>query len=404
MTKINILKCNLNITCANQTFYNYEISNNSFLYDTSGNTSLLYTNVTGTSCNLSILCPSGSPCVTPEVIPVPSLAARVVCALLLVVFGIFGIIGNTLVCRVFGQPQRYRLRVRKATSVILLNLAAADLIACSANVPVTFIIFVIPLESSKLAQLSMMHSVFSSANYWKTALLLMLISLDRHDAMLRPESYRLKPRLLKLLLFLIWTSTFAITVATSVSYNRSVLWTEAFFQNCRNPFNIVAIALTWISFLMVFGVHYRIKSLIQRRNSRTCNRPSSTSMYHLRQARHTAGLKLNTAMTGIALAFMLSYLPWTILLTVYQTIQSAVYSVDAAIVCRSLAFSTHLTNTIIYAGMSKEFMTAANNMLSLRSREEQRMKSRKSNYKSSRQKSRVRFSDTNQVFTIPSED
>lgn len=292
----------------------------------------------------------------------PTDASRVISGVLLVTFGIVGIPSNVLNFYVFAsKTNRNKLRIRTSTTHILANLTAVDMIGSCINIPLCFCLFVVHYNSKTNTILSRIHFLITSPFLLLNCICLILLSLDRHDAILRSHRYRLTDGRLKLALVISWTLSFAVGFLSFLKQTDITLWQPESYK-APSPNSL-------LFFAGIVAVICTLFSYFKIRNALKVKRDDVVNIAHnqrVRNTREAAERRIAIAMVLITLTLVLTYTPWGGVMIAYRFINIR-FHVNVYVICRVMLLLSHVTQPFIYFGVSREFRRVVRGLMLNRS-------------------------------------
>lgn len=279
----------------------------------------------------------------------PTGTSRAVSGVLLTLFAIVGIPGNFLNFYVFvSSPLRNKLRIRASTTRILGNLTAADLIASCINIPLCFALFVFPINDDLSVIFSRIHFLITIPFLMVNCACLILLSLDRHDSLIRPHQYRLTNNRLRIALVFSWGFGIICGIGSFLRQNHFILWRPDSYAH-PSP-NSLVLVIGVIAVLSVLISHFKIKNSLKGSKDRVINLTS----VQLRNTRHAAELRVMKAMILITLTLLLTYVPWATVRAAFR-FKKIIFHADVYVICRVMLLVSHIVHPFIYLGVSSEF-------------------------------------------------
>ena len=176
-------------------------------------------------------------------------AIQIVTCLLVFVCYMVGATGNYLVCSVvYSDPA-----MQTVTHLILVNLAAADLIGCLLSLPIVFVLFVYQWQPEILAILGNIHWVVTSAVGFHVCACHILLSIDRYDAVIRHANPRITKERMKAIATWLWALGLVDTILTiTLVATSTVLWIPAATSINSNVCTNLTTVL-WMGAAVLFG-------------------------------------------------------------------------------------------------------------------------------------------------------
>ncbi|XP_031564688.1 uncharacterized protein LOC116300063 [Actinia tenebrosa] len=288
----------------------------------------------------------------------PTGTSRAVSGVLLTLFAIVGIPGNFINFYVFASgPLRSKLRIRASTARILGNLTTADLFASCINIPLCFALFVFQTDDDLGVIFSRIHFLITLPFLVVNCACLILLSLDRHDSLIRPHKYRLTNNRLTITLVLSWLFGIICGISSFLRQKHFILWKpDSYVHPSPNSLVLIMGVITVISVLIS---HFKVKNSLKGSNDRVINLTCSVQLRNTRQATEIRVMK---AMVLITLTLLLTYVPWATVRTVYR-FKKIIFHADVYVICRVMLLISHIVHPFIYLGVSSEFRHVTKSLL-----------------------------------------
>lgn len=268
------------------------------------------------------------------------------CVSLILTF-IVGMIGNSLVC----VAVYTRKSMRTPTNLILVNLAAADLLGCIINMPIMFATFITDFRHIEV--LGDIHFVLTSFIGIAICSCHILLCIDRYDAIKTSTHRRITRIHMKRISKILWAvSVGAAAVMTVVVIVVPTHWlmlreNQPHFiaGEVLNGFGTAAILS--ILFSMIYSC-YVVKRGVAAHNAQM--------VQSLGRATLEQEIKINKLATCLVLGFTVTCLPWIIVRLLYSI--TGHQGKTSYVISYTLLYTSHAINPVVYAGFMKTFQKA----------------------------------------------
>ena len=281
-----------------------------------------------------------------------SLAVRIVVSCFLTIVIAVGVIGNIMVCVVFGLTKELHTSI----NMLIVNLAVADILQ---SLNMTFMI--ISVNHGKWALGYEMCEVngFVTIAFIVTSLIsLFLISVNRYIKICKPSKQNVFSK--KLAIYAIiaaWVIPAILGIAPIIGWSRymyrpgKVLCTIKFNYDYSYTIAIMATAVV-IPFLGICYCYYKIISAIRKSRKRVFKSNSSNGYTQSYRRESRIALMLGV----VIISFVIFYMPSSVS-NFYEMSQGMDYDLPVPLDLFSvlLAMLNHANNPIIYGFMNKNF-------------------------------------------------
>ncbi|XP_032230113.2 melanopsin-like [Nematostella vectensis] len=284
------------------------------------------------------------------IVDAPTVISKAVSGTILVVFALVGIPGNLITLLVYvTRGQRHRFRMKSSTLRILGNLTAADLIGSCANIPVCFALFLFSSNQNVTQLLSKVHMLITTPALFINCVCLVLLSLDRHDSLLRANQHRLRSRKMRFVFAFLWIAALVIGVVGFNSFQGFIVWRpESYLWDSPNSLLLFVGVIAAISVMIS---HVKIKRSFKM-NQRVSPEFSGASRLH--DARKLAELRVTRVMVLITVVLLLTYLPWAACRFLFLAKRRRFHS-DVYVICRVMLLTSHVIHPLLFWSVSSEF-------------------------------------------------
>ena len=267
-----------------------------------------------------------------------------VCSLVCVGY-VLGTVGNYLVCSVvYSDPT-----MQTVLHLILVNLAAAGLICCLLNLPITFSLFVCNCKPEIFTVLRNIHWVLTAAVTCLVCACHVLLSIDRYDAVIRHFNRRITKDRMKAIAMGLWALGLVLAILTIVLVSTStVLWlpvnTAPNSIDTKLSTNLmialgvsIAVLVGMISAMMYS--YFRVKCTVRQHKQQL--------IQMLGQENLNTEMRLTRMFVLVVLCFVVTTFPYLIYGIMYSVKGENNYIIET-VAYAALPFS-HVVNPMIYA-------------------------------------------------------
>lgn len=243
--------------------------------------------------------------------------------------------------------------------MILISLAAVDLLGSMLHIPLAFSTMIISSQDNHLYNSSLAQQVLGPCLFWGYITCFFLLSVDRNDS-LRKDSNRQEfltsKRILVVLIIAI-----ASAVGMAVFFVLETEYPNPLLPRKSAPIQLTAVrgALFLLFVIAVFSNIYLDIRVIKLVREHSKNMTSGSRIQRNQwQAKERA---ISWTIIQVILVVRFSYVPYIVASIIYT--HNNVRSLDAIAICRSLTYLKYAVNAFIFTRLDGRFLTVFFNIL-----------------------------------------
>ena len=287
----------------------------------------------------------------------PSIGARVFTGVLLFFIAVIGTIGNINVISTSRKKTGPKIPpdLKKTSNRIIVFLASIDLLGCLFNIPLTFVAVTFKPNGRLLNTLSVLHISLTQGTQLGTSACLVLMAVNRSDAIVRfQQPGRITERSLwKLILIIsLLSSVVGFTTFFSTFDKPLVLWEPDLCLHSK----VIPVLNLCVVFSVIASAVCAIKLYSDiKRYLKTHNKNVGLSLgVHERQQREREA-KVTCLIRQFIAVFIITYGPLVTVQATYM-LMSALHistrNTDPLIAARLFLFIGHAANPIVHSGLA----------------------------------------------------
>ena len=340
------------------------LSSNVSTSDIHPTTFLEHTSIVSTEVSKAVSVPFGNRSTVgyPTISPAfgyedPSIGARVFTGVLLFFIAVIGTIGNINVISTSRKKTGPKIPpdLKKTSNRIIVFLASIDLLGCLFNIPLTFVAVTFKPNGRLLNTLSILHISLTQVTQLGTSACLVLLAVNRSDAIVRfQQPGRITERSLPKLILIIslLSSVVGFTTFFSTFDKPLVLWEPDLCLHSK----VIPVLNLCVVFSVIASAVCAIKLYSDiKRYLKTHNKTVGLSLgVHERQQREREA-KVTCLIRQFIAVFIITYGPLVTVQTTYMlmsVLHISTRSTDPLIAARLFLFIGHAANPIVHSGLA----------------------------------------------------